>query len=75
MTSPVELTQIIPAQPGIIARWHKPSTEDNPGPYYYTRPVAAWAITDSGGVSASSPPVAPTWSPSPRSTPTPRATS
>ena len=50
MTSPVELTQIIPAQPGIIARWHKPSTEDNPGPYYYTRPVAAWALTDSGGV-------------------------
>jgi len=32
MTSQVELTQIIPAQPGIVARWRKAPTADNPRP-------------------------------------------
>jgi hypothetical protein len=38
--------QLVPAQPGVVACWRKPPTGDDPSPYY-TRPVVAWALTDS----------------------------
>jgi hypothetical protein len=45
--------QIIPAQPGVVARWVNPryrnDAPDDPR-RYLTRPVVAWALTEDGNV-------------------------